>query len=487
MQKNKTVAIIGGGMAGLAAAKLLCAKGVAVRLFEANAKVGGCCATTRLGGYTFNDGAIYLAMPSMLDHLFKTLELNRARLLPLRKISAIQAATLPDGTIVTIGDGPEVKIEGAQGAAASARLQVELEDFLRKWEPTLRFFTDDIMVHPLSLPHLLAKGWRHLAKLRGTAAAHLNNDFSSEAVRAAFAGTLLYTGAPPDRMPAALLLGLVATLRDGCFLPEGGMGRIPEVLGDAVRKQGGEIQLNSNIKRILVKNGRACAIETENDGVIEVDAVISSVSAMHTYGSLLSGGDAPARMKRRVKRAVLSHKGFVLQLGLANKIEARSHTHCVLPWLSEQSQIFQPDKGELHWPIYTVPTVTMPELAPPGCSIIEMFPSISQDVAPDDWSEARKDEVVARAVERLRRDHEIDIAVSRVLSPKEFQNDTHLYAGALYGLSPLASPIALFNHRSPIRGLYQAGQTTWPGFGVVGAGISGVLAAETLIRDESLC
>ena len=482
----KTVAIVGAGMAGLAAAKLLCARGVAVRLFEANAKVGGCCATTRLGGYTFNDGAVYLAMPGMLDHLFETLGLDRDHLLPLRRISSIQATTLPDGTIVTIGDGPEVAIEGTQGAAATARLQVELEGFLRKWEPTLRFFADDIMVHPLSLPHLLAKGWRHLAKLRGTAASHLNNSFSSEAARAAFAGALLYTGAPPDRTPAASLLGLVAMLRDGYFLPEGGMGRIPEVLSDAVRKQGGDIHLNSSVRRILVKEGRAYAIEVENDGVVEVDAVISSVSAMHTYGSLLSGCDVPARMTRKVRRAVLSHKGFVLQLGLSNKIETRSHSNCVIPWLGEQSLVFQPSKSDLRWPIYTVPTVTLPQLAPPGCSIIEMFPSISQGIIPDDWSQARKDEVVARAVERLRRDHEIDIAVCRVLSPKEFQDGAHLYAGAVYGLSPVASPSALFKHRSPIRGLYQAGQTTWPGFGVVGAGISGVLAAEALIRNESL-
>jgi phytoene dehydrogenase-like protein len=61
-----------------------------------------------------------------------------------------------------------------------------------------------------------------------------------------------------------------------------------------------------------------------------------------------------------------------------------------------------------------------------------------------------------------------------------------LYAGALYGISPVAGPAALFRHRTPIRGLYQAGQTTWPGFGVVGAGMSGVFAAETLIRDQLL-
>ncbi len=482
MAGNKTVAIIGGGMSGLTAAKLLCARGVEVRLFEANGKVGGCCATTRLGDYTFNDGAIYLAMPGMLDHLFQTLGLDRNRLLPLRRISAIQSTTLPDGTTVDFSSGPEVAITSAQGAAATAHLQVEVEEFLKRWEPTLQFFTDDILVHPLSLPHLLTKGWRHLAKLRGTAASHLNRSFSSEAARAAFGSALLYAGSPPDKQPAASLLGLVSMLRDGYFLPEGGMGRISEVLSDAVGAQGGVTHLNSAVRRILVKNGRACAIDVENEGLVEVDAVISTVSAMHTYGSLLSEYDVPAHMMRKVQRAPLSHRGFVLQLGLANKIEARSHTHCTMPWLGEQSQVFETRGGDMRWSTFTVPTVTLPELAPNGGSIVEMFPSISQEMAPDDWSEARKEEVAAQAIELLRRDHEIDIVVSRILSPKEFQDDIHLYAGALYGLSPVARPAALFKHRSPIRGLYQAGQTTWPGFGVVGAGMSGVFAAETLIR-----
>jgi phytoene desaturase len=50
MPKNKTVAVIGGGLAGLAAARLLCLKGMAVKLYENNGKLGGCCATTRVGG-----------------------------------------------------------------------------------------------------------------------------------------------------------------------------------------------------------------------------------------------------------------------------------------------------------------------------------------------------------------------------------------------------------------------------------------------------
>ncbi len=115
-----------------------------------------------------------------------------------------------------------------------------------------------------------------------------------------------------------------------------------------------------------------------------------------------------------------------------------------------------------------------------GAFVVAAMSSTSLGV---DWSEERKEELAAQAIERLKGIHEIDIAVQRILSPKEFQNSTHLYAGALYGLSPLASPSTLFKYRSPIRGLYQAGQTTWPGFGVASAGMSGVLAAQALLRD----
>lgn len=181
-------------------------------------------------------------------------------------------------------------------------------------------------------------------------------------------------------MPAISLLGLVAMFRDGYFLPEGGRGNIPETLSRAVMAQGGDIHLSSNIKRILVKNGRVCGVDVENEGVIEVDAVISTTSAMQTFGSLLSECNVPTQISRKVRQAVLSHKGYVLQLGLFNKINARIHSNIVLPWLGEQSQVSLPNKHELRWPVYTVPTATMPELASPGGSIVEMFPPISQEI-----------------------------------------------------------------------------------------------------------
>jgi len=483
MPKNKTVGVIGGGLAGLAAARLLCLKGIAVKLFEANGKLGGCCATTRVGGYTFNDGALFLALPGMLDQLFHRLELDRSSLLPLRRISTLQRTVLPDGTVVTFGEEEDISVEGGGGSATAARGRKELHGFLRKWDPLLRLFSNDILVRPLSLSRFIAKGWRYVNLLRGTAASHLNESFSNEAIRAAMSGTLLYTGIPPDKVPAASLLGLAAMFRHGYFIPEGGMGSIPEALGRAVRERGGEIKLNTKVNRIIVNNGRACGIDVEDAGVIEVDAVVSTTSGMHTFGSLLSERDVPAKISRKARRAILSHKGFVLQLGLSNRIDVSSYSNNVLPFLGDQRQIFLPDQRKWRWPIYMVPTIAVPELAPPGESIVEAFPPIRQDLTAEDWSEERKEEVAAQAIERLKGLHEIDVAVQRILSPKEFQEGAHLYAGALYGLSPVANPATLFKYRSPIRALYQAGQTTWPGFGVASAGLSGLMAAEALIDD----
>lgn len=484
MQRIRSVAVIGGGMAGLSAARLLCLKGIAVKLYETNDKLGGCCATTRLDGYTFNDGALFVAFPGMLDQMFHRLELDRSSLLPLQKISALQRTTLPDGTIVTFDEGAGVSLEGDGGVAASAKAREELDAFLKKWDPLLHLFADDILIHPLSLARVLAKGWQHLHLFRGTASSNLNNAFSHEAVRSAMAGALLFSGMPPDRMPAASLLSLAAMFRQGYFIPEGGMGAIPEVLGNAVRELGGEIRLNAKVNRIVVNNGRACGIDVENEGVIEVDAVLSTTSGMHTFTSLLSEHDIPAKMAGKVRRSVLSHKGLVLQLGLSNKIDTGSYANNVIPFLGDQNQLLVPDQRKLRWPIYMVPTIPLPGLAPPKGSIVELFPPIRQDLPAGEWSEERKEEVAAQAIERLKEMHEINIAARRILSPKEFLNDAHLYAGALYGLSPLASPASLFQYRSPIRALYQAGQTTWPGFGVASAGLSGIMAAEALLHEQ---
>ena len=144
MASIKTVGIIGGGVSGLAAGGLLSRMGIKVKLFEANEKIGGCCATTNIGGYTFNDGALYLALPNMLDRVFAKVGLDRPSVLPLKKITAPQTAVLPNGDKVTFGDGLRVTVEKKNGTVNEAVLKKELDGMMKRWGPALRLLTEDL-------------------------------------------------------------------------------------------------------------------------------------------------------------------------------------------------------------------------------------------------------------------------------------------------------------------------------------------------------
>ena len=475
MGKISTVGIIGGGVSGLSAGGLLSGRGLTVKLFEANDKLGGCCANTNIEGYTFNDGAVYLCFPEILDHVFERLGLDRPSILPLRKITAHQT-TLPDGTVVSLGDKFKVTVKKRVGEVNTVRLQRELGNMQKKWEPVLRLFEDDVFTHHFSFAQLIPKLLPHLLKLQGTVASEIHSLFSDEAVRAAMTGPmLLFTGMPPQEMPVVLILHLIAILSEGFYLPEGGMGKIPEALGQSLRNKGGEIFLNSKIHKICVKNGRVHGLEIEGKGLVEVDAVISTVSGMATFRSLLNPGDLPPGMSRKVQKAPFSYNVLSIQLGLSNVIDGCNHSNSIIPMMSKQAKYFIPETDEVKWFIYFVSTATMPELASRGGSIIEMFPAIKQGIPADDWDEQKTERAVESALKALFRLHPIDIAVKRVITPKDFQARIHLYTNA-----------SQFPHLSQIPGLYQAGHTTHPGFGVALAAMSGIFAAEILMKKENI-
>jgi len=186
----------------------------------------------------------------------------------------------------------------------------------------------------------------------------------------------------------------------------------------------------------------------------------------------------------------LSHTALSIQLGLGNKLDVASHLNGIVPFMADQQQVFTFTEDKIRWLNYSIPTVTMPDLAPPGGSIVEMFVPITNGGNVNSWNvnswdEEKKEQVAALAINALSRRHKLDIVAKRVRSPKDFQQEMHLYRGALYGLSPAASPRMQFFNQPPISGLYLAGQTTYPGFGISSVAMSGIFAAEAALKNGS--
>jgi phytoene dehydrogenase-like protein len=379
-----------------------------------------------------------------------------------------------------MGEGFDLTITGR--TVDPNRLQRELRRMGERWQPVLRMVGEELALHPFSPWRMARKGWRHLHKLHGTVASEFNRLFSDDAVRSALSGVLLYTGVPSQRMPVSAILGLVAEISGGFYLPEGGMGQVPQVLCRALETCGVRVFLNSKVEKLIIEHGRVCGVEIKGSGQIDAAAVISTASGMLTFDSLIDKEHVPPAMSRLLKQVRLSHRAVSIQFGLSNQIKAPAHSVSVLPWMEDQLDLFTQDGCEVKFPVYVVPTVTMPELAPRGGSITEMFHPVKFELPLEYWDERKKERLTKSAIAALSRTYDLDIAVARVRSPKDFLREMHLFQGALYGLSPVATPREQFPHTPAIPGLFLAGQTTFPGYGVGTAMMSGIFAAEALAQ-----
>jgi len=67
------------------------------------------------------------------------------------------------------------------------------------------------------------------------------------------------------------------TLVDQFAYPHGGTGMVYERMSEAVKKRGGNVFLKTPIKRVITKNGKACALELEDGTIKEYDHIISSM------------------------------------------------------------------------------------------------------------------------------------------------------------------------------------------------------------------
>lgn len=480
--RSNKVIVIGAGVAGLTAGSYLARNGFHVTVMEANSKIGGCCGTTEIDGYIFNDGAQYLIYPKLLDLVFSQLGFDRQEILPLRRVTSPATTHLPNGTSVSIGDNLHIAVENGDINVPIARR--ELMYLFKKWAPVDEILTEEeFMLNPFSAGKFLSKAWMHLPKFARTLKRELELNFSEPLFRSALAAHLLYAGTPLEKLPAMSIIALVSGLKDGMALPEGGMGKIPDALAHTLQKHGGEILVNARVNSISIKNGRACGVQVDRQGFVEADFVISATTAMATYQLLLEESNQPKQLIRKAKRTPLSMSAFCVQLGVSSRLAVTSHIHYFVPMIDNLNRFFHPKHDEAKWGYYSVPTVVAPELASAGKSIIEYVPVIRQDESTQAWNDERIEYLAGEAIAWLQSHHAMNIEVKRIRSPREFERQLNLYHGAIYGISPAMGLTGLFSHKSLIDGLYLAGQTTYPGLGIPTAALSGIHASKMLIQN----
>ncbi|HVW80420.1 MAG TPA: protoporphyrinogen oxidase [Mycobacteriales bacterium] len=270
------VAVIGGGIAGLAAADVLAREGIAVTVLEGAPEVGGKLRTTEVGGIPVDEGAeaVLVRRPEALE-LFAALGLDTEQVAPRTAKAAVWARgelrPMPPRTVMGLPSDPAA-LRGVLSAAEVARARADA------WLPGRPPGDDDIAVGVWARKRFgSAVVDRLLDPLLGGVYAGRADDLSLAATlpqvprdeRSALrAVRRAVPSSPPSDQP------VFATLRRG-------LGTLPAALAASVGGNGGRVELGAVVRAVerTPSGWRVVYGATTAERALEADAVVVATPA----------------------------------------------------------------------------------------------------------------------------------------------------------------------------------------------------------------
>jgi phytoene desaturase len=496
------VAIVGGGLGGLAAACTLAARGYRVVLLERNTWLGGKAAVLEEGGYRFDMGPTILTLPSVLRRVFAEAGENLEDHLDLIRLDPQWRCFFHDGAVLDLRPNVDTMAASlelfAPGTGSASGYRRFLELSRRQNEISQHFFFWRPVGSPLDMfdaksafqPSML----RALLDLRigRSVAATVRTYAADPRVAQMLDHFTQYVGSAPDQSPAVLCGIAHMQTGEGIWYPRGGAGAVPRALEALARRLGVELRCGVGVRRIMTDaGGRACGLETEDGERLSASAVVANSDSVQTHRDLI-GGPARQRFEKR-RRYEAACSGVVLYLGLHRAYEHLAHHSFVFSRNPEEEfeAIYQLGEPAPDPTCYlAAPARTEPGVAPPGGEALYVLVHTPYLRPHHDWT--RMLPTYRRTIlDKLARaaglaDLERRIRVERWLTPQNIHERYGVLDGAIYGLASHGKFLGAFkpSNRSPdVPGLYLAGGSAHPGPGMPMVLMSGWIAADAIDRD----
>jgi phytoene desaturase len=488
------IAIVGSGFGGLAAGIRLQAAGIRTVLYEARDRPGGRAYVYQDQGFTFDAGPTVITAPHCLEELFALAGETMADHVTLDPVRPFYRLLWPDGTRFDYGGDPESM--RAQVAALAPGDQKGFERFMdysrRVFEAGYTGLVDAAFLHFVDMVRVAPQ----LARLRADRSVYaaVARFVKDERLRQALSFHALLIGGNPFETSAIYTLIPFLEQKWGVFFPRGGTGALVRGLVDLYRRLGGELRLSSPVQhvRLISKATQTVHLVTSGDSQEAFGAVVSNADLHHTYAHLYRGLPAAEARRARLERMHWSMSLFVIYFGTRRQYPGMAH-HTVLFGPRYRDMLREIFHGPTLPPDFSLylhqPTVTDPNLAPPGCeSFYVLAPVPHLAAAPIDWereSAGYADRILA-ALETVLPGLRQEIVVKRVFTPVDFRDQLNAFAGSAFSIAPRLAQSAYFrpHNRDPeIPGLYIVGAGTHPGAGVPGV-INSAKATARLVLDD---
>ena len=484
-------AVIGAGIAGLAAAIRLAVQGHEVHVYEAADGPGGKLHQFSLaGGYRFDFGPSLFTMPQYVDELFTLAGEDPRDHFNYVRLPEVCRYWWPDGTRFTAPARTEDLVREAARTfdITEAQMQAFMDKAAEKYELTGRTFLEKSLhkigtwLDPqVAYAMLRIPGLDLFRSMHDVHAAA----FGDPRVVQLFDRFATYNGSNPYKAPGLLSMIPHFEHHFGAYLPTGGMYDIAESLHALGERLGVTYHFGQRVERIRHTAGVPMAIGSRVQGITVNDrdrpyeTVVCNMDVWLAYDRLLPDARAPRTTLKQQKStsAVIFYWGVDRsfdELGLHNIFFAGDYA-------SEFATLEAGDLGQDVTVYVNISSKVVPGDAPPGHeNWFVMVNAPAHDGQDWDRLSTQLRNQVTRLLDRhlapaLRRPDgtagklEDHIRAERIVRPPDIEALTGSHQGALYGSSSNNRMAAFLRHPNfsrDIDGLYFLGGSVHPGGGV---------------------
>ncbi|MCH2045192.1 MAG: phytoene desaturase family protein [Saprospiraceae bacterium] len=468
------IAVVGAGIAGLAAAARLQNAGHEVDVFEHRNYAGGKLTEIMVGDYRFDAGPSIFTMPEYVDEIFKVCGKNPKDYFEYEFMDGICNYFWEDGTQLTSYADPErfakeiedkLKVDSQPVRKMMSKNQFKFETvgdlFIRKSLHKLGTYTSYNTVRAIARTPRLQL-FQSMDQVNNKLLNHpklvqMFNRFAT------------YNGSNPYE--ASSILNLIGHLELGLgiALPKNGMHDISQSIYKLAKDLGVKFHFGRKVDEILLKNKQASGIRLGEDK-FSYDKVVCNMDVYYAYNKLLPNEPQPIKVLNQTR----SSSGIVFYWGIKKEF----------PELILHNALMTNDSEKEFDCIFNKKTITddptiyinitskhCPEDAPKGCE--NWFAMINvPHIQGQDWDkiiEQARERIIQKSSRMLGTDIGSLIEAEEVFEPRIIQNRTFSYQGSLYGISSNSTTGAFFRHANfsrKIKDLYFCGGSVHPGGGI---------------------
>ena len=335
----------------------------------------------------------------------------------------------------------------------------------------------------------------------------VDNAFENPYMKAALTWFAAQSGPTPDHPATGDFAGWQSMLhQSGAKHPRGGSGMLSMAMIRFIEDHGGEVITDEPVRKILIENGRAIGIRTDEDEY-RSEIVISNAHVQLTMQQLVGADHLPAETMQKVKNINIGN-GFGMVIRCAVEELPRYRSCPEDPHIRKGMQLLAPSVDYMNRAIGDY----LQKKPPEDPAVLAMtFSEIDPDMAPSGghtlyawaqwhpyqlqdgmyWDDIRQREadkiydVVCRYAPNMK-----DKLIDRYIqTPLDIERKHAMPRGNVMHVEMSFDQMFMFRpipemseYRTPIENLYLSSASCHPGGGVFGA--AGYNAAQVILEDQ---